>query len=42
MSGGFDIMDTNNGFFTMKFDLPIHKERATIEVFCMLFNHSSL
>lgn len=29
LSGGFDIMDVDNGFFMVKFDLPEDKEKIT-------------
>lgn len=36
---GFDILDVDNGFFMVKFDLPVDKETVTAGGPWMLFNH---
>lgn len=37
--GGFDILDVDNGFFMVKFDLPVDKETVTAGGLWMLFDH---
>lgn len=39
LSGGFDIMDVDNGFFMVKFDLPEDKEKVTTSGLWMIFDH---
>lgn len=39
LQGGFDIMDTDNGFFMVKFDLPEDKEKVTSGGPWMIFDH---
>lgn len=39
LSGGFDIMDVDNGFFMVKFDLPEDKEKVTTGGPWIIFYH---
>lgn len=39
LSGGFDIMDVGNGFFMVKFDLPVDKEKVINDGPWMIFYH---
>ncbi|WJX71617.1 hypothetical protein P8452_55593 [Trifolium repens] len=38
-TGGFDIRDVDNGFFIVKFDLPIDKEKVITQGPWMIFDH---